>query len=193
MTPEPSALEAVGLSKAYGDRQVLCGLDMTVAAGEVVVLLGPNGAGKTTLFQLLTGLFAADAGLVVIAGADLRDDPNRALASMGIVFQQPALDLDLSVAANLRFAARLHEIAHTERAIRDALARVKLSADRRGAYACAGAEWRQPESGGVGVRHAFYGELDAVAAAAVVGAVLAVSFIMAVLGYDPQRGLVRAS
>lgn len=68
MTPEPSALEAVGLSKAYGDRHALCGLDMTVAAGEFVVLLGPNGAGKTTLFQLLTGLFAVDAGRVVNRG-----------------------------------------------------------------------------------------------------------------------------
>jgi ABC-2 type transport system ATP-binding protein len=74
----------------------------------MVALLGPNGAGKTTLFQLLTGLFVADGGSVEVLGADMRRDPVRALSQLGVVFQQPALDLNLTVRASLHFHADLH-------------------------------------------------------------------------------------
>ena len=75
--------------------------------GSFVALLGPNGAGKSTLFQVLTGLFAADEGDVEVAGLSLRREPRRALAHIGVVFQQQSLDLDLSVARNLQFQADL--------------------------------------------------------------------------------------
>jgi ABC-2 type transport system ATP-binding protein len=91
-----------------GRTQALDAVSLTVSPGEMVALLGPNGAGKTTLFQLLTGLFVADSGTVEVLGADMRRDPVRALAQLGVVFQQPALDLNLSVRASLRFHADLH-------------------------------------------------------------------------------------
>ncbi|MBK1715239.1 ATP-binding cassette domain-containing protein [Rubrivivax gelatinosus] len=97
-----------GLVKRYGERVALAGLSFTLAAGERVVLLGPNGAGKSTLFQVLTGLFAADEGDVEVVGLSLRRAPARALAEIGVVFQQMSLDLDLSVRHNLRFHAALH-------------------------------------------------------------------------------------
>jgi ABC-2 type transport system ATP-binding protein len=96
------------VSKRYGRTLALDRVSLQVEAGEMVALLGPNGAGKTTLFQLLTGLFVADAGSVEVLGADMRRDPVRALAQLGVVFQQPALDLNLSVRASLRFHADLH-------------------------------------------------------------------------------------
>jgi len=96
------------VSKRYGRTQALEAVSLQVRAGEMVALLGPNGAGKTTLFQLLTGLFVADAGSVEVLGADMRREPVRALAQLGVVFQQPALDLNLSVRASLRFHADLH-------------------------------------------------------------------------------------
>jgi ABC-2 type transport system ATP-binding protein len=96
------------VSKRYGRTQALDSVSLQVEAGEMVALLGPNGAGKTTLFQLLTGLFVADSGSVEVLGADMRRDPVRALAQLGVVFQQPALDLNLSVRASLRFHADLH-------------------------------------------------------------------------------------
>ena len=96
------------VSKRYGRTQALDRVSLQVGAGEMVALLGPNGAGKTTLFQLLTGLFVADSGSVEVLGADMRRDPVRALAQLGVVFQQPALDLNLSVRASLRFHADLH-------------------------------------------------------------------------------------
>ena len=83
-------------------------MSLAVAPGEMVALLGPNGAGKSTLFQLLTGLFVADSGSVEVLGSDMRRQPVRALAQLGVVFQQPALDLNLSVRASLRFHADLH-------------------------------------------------------------------------------------
>ena len=96
------------VSKRYGRTQALDRVSLQVEAGEMVALLGPNGAGKSTLFQLLTGLFVADSGSVEVLGADMRRDPVRALAQLGVVFQQPALDLNLSVRASLRFHADLH-------------------------------------------------------------------------------------
>jgi ABC-2 type transport system ATP-binding protein len=96
------------VSKRYGRTTALDGVSLAVDAGEMVALLGPNGAGKTTLFQLLTGLFVADSGSVEVLGADMRQDPVRALAQLGVVFQQPALDLNLTVRASLRFHADLH-------------------------------------------------------------------------------------
>ena len=96
-----------GLTQRYGPRTALQGLAFTLERGTFCALLGPNGAGKSTLFQVLTGLFAADEGEVEVAGASLRTDARRALAHIGVVFQQQALDLDLSVARNLQFQADL--------------------------------------------------------------------------------------
>ena len=96
------------VSKRYGKTLALDAVSLSVHPGEMVALLGPNGAGKSTLFQLLTGLFVADAGSVEVLGADMRREPVRALSQLGVVFQQPALDLNLSVRASLRFHADLH-------------------------------------------------------------------------------------
>ena len=109
------ALEVRGLSKSYGPLKALDEVDLAVAGGEFVGLLGPNGAGKTTLFQILSGLFVADGGSVHVLGHDIRYSATAALAGIGVVFQQPTLDLDLSVLANLRFSARMHGMPGAQR------------------------------------------------------------------------------
>jgi ABC-2 type transport system ATP-binding protein len=101
-------LRAEHLHKSYGAKPALHDLSLSLAAGELVVLLGPNGAGKSTLMQLLTGLFSPDQGSVRVLGHDMRSHASRALAGLGVVFQQPALDQDLSVMANLLFHTDLH-------------------------------------------------------------------------------------
>jgi len=125
-------LAVEGVAKSYGRVRALDAVDLTVEAGEFVALLGPNGAGKTTLFQLLSGLFVADAGAIRILGHDIRRDPVPALAALGIVFQQSTLDLDLSVVANLRFHARLHGLsgARANARIEAELARLGLTERR---------------------------------------------------------------
>jgi ABC-2 type transport system ATP-binding protein len=96
--------------KTYGAIRAVDGVSLAASGGEFVALLGPNGAGKSTLFQLLSGLFVPDSGRIAIMGHDMRRDPVPALAMLGIVFQQPTLDLELSVTGNLLFHAGLHGI-----------------------------------------------------------------------------------
>jgi ABC-2 type transport system ATP-binding protein len=101
-------LNAEHLHKSYAQTHALQGVSLQLRAGEMVALLGPNGAGKSTLLQLLTGLFSPDQGRIEVLGHDLRLNASRALAGLGVVFQQSALDLDLSVRANLLFHTDLH-------------------------------------------------------------------------------------
>ncbi|MFC3685277.1 ABC transporter ATP-binding protein [Hydrogenophaga luteola] len=105
-----TVLKAEGLHKAYNDKPALKGVSLSLRPGEMVALLGPNGAGKSTLLQLLTGLFTPDQGAITVLGHDMRAHPARALAGLGVVFQQSALDLDLTVMANLLFHTDLHGI-----------------------------------------------------------------------------------
>ena len=107
--PTP-ALVVEDVVKTYGPIRALDCVSFSASAGEFVALLGPNGAGKTTLFQLLSGLFVPDSGRIGVMGHDIRRDAVPALAMLGIVFQQPTLDLELSVTANLLFHAGLHGI-----------------------------------------------------------------------------------
>lgn len=110
----PPALEVAGISHAYGKRVALADIALTVMRGEFAVLLGPNGAGKSTLFALLTRLFEAQDGTIRIFDTLLRRQPERALARLGVVFQQPTLDLDLTVRQNLAYHAALHGLSRAE-------------------------------------------------------------------------------
>src|SRR3984885_7942530 len=96
--------------KTYGAIRAVDGVGFKASAGEFIALLGPNGAGKTTLFQLLSGLFVPDSGRIEVMGHDMSRDPVPALATLGIVFQQQTLALELTVTANLLFHAGLHGI-----------------------------------------------------------------------------------
>lgn len=144
MTIEGTALYVEGLAKRFGAREVLRGISFSIRPGEFVALLGPNGAGKTTLFQILTGLYATDAGTVAIAGhaMDRASAWPAALGELGVVFQQPALDLDLSVEANLVFHAALHGLER--RSSRD---RLRALLDRFGLADRAGEQCRKLSGG----------------------------------------------
>jgi len=127
-----SALEIAGVSHTYR-RKALDGVSFTVASGEFVVLLGLNGAGKTTLFSLIAGLLGLQGGALRVLGHPLPRERTQALAGCGFVFQQPALDLDLTVRETLRYHAALHGLSRrdAERRIDEELARSGLS-DRAG-------------------------------------------------------------
>lgn len=108
------ALEVTGLSYSFGAKPALNDVSFTVEAASFTALLGPNGAGKTTFFSLATRLFDCPAGSIRIFGRDVRRHPGEALARLGVVFQDPTLDLDLSVEQNLRYAAALHGLGRRE-------------------------------------------------------------------------------
>ncbi|HMV69855.1 MAG TPA: ATP-binding cassette domain-containing protein, partial [Myxococcota bacterium] len=71
-------IEAQGLGRTLGGREVVGGLDFAVRAGEVVGLLGPNGAGKSTTLRMLAGLLRPSTGRAIVAGCDVAGDPRRA-------------------------------------------------------------------------------------------------------------------
>ncbi|MDZ7908383.1 MAG: ABC transporter ATP-binding protein [Gemmobacter sp.] len=121
-------LQIQGVSYRYGAKEALSGLSFDVPAGQFCALLGPNGAGKSTLFSLLTRLFTSREGQIIVAGQDLARHPRAALARMGVVFQQPTLDLDLTVRRNLLYFAALHGIAgrEAERRAAEALERLGM-------------------------------------------------------------------
>jgi ABC-2 type transport system ATP-binding protein len=126
------ALEVDGLGFSYGERFALRDISFAVRGGAFAALLGPNGAGKTTLFSLITHLFESRRGAIRIGGWDIRANPCKALAGMGVVFQQPTLDLDLTVRQNLRYFAALHGIERraADRRIDRELARLEVTAHR---------------------------------------------------------------
>lgn len=104
-------LRVNNLSYAYGAKTALDDVSFEVPEGRFCALLGPNGAGKSTLFALLTRLIVSPSGQIEIAGHDMRRNPRRALGQMGVVFQQPTLDLDLTVQHNLTYFAALHGLS----------------------------------------------------------------------------------
>jgi ABC-2 type transport system ATP-binding protein len=91
----------------YGSKQALDDVSFEVFPGRFTALLGPNGAGKTTLFSLITRLFDAPTGRIEICGRSASEWGAKALGPLGVVFQQPTLDLDLTVKQNLRYFAAL--------------------------------------------------------------------------------------
>jgi ABC-2 type transport system ATP-binding protein len=104
----PAALEVEGLTFARPTGFALDDVGFQTRTGRVTVLLGPNGAGKTTLVQCLCGLLRPHAGVVRVLGNDLARARTAALSRMGLVLQEPSLDLDLSVQQNLTYFAALH-------------------------------------------------------------------------------------
>jgi len=107
-TPVAPRLAAQGLTRRFGARTALDGLTFSVAPGEIFGLLGPNGAGKTTAFRILAGLLPPHAGSLSLDGrpADGGDAGYR--ARLGVVFQEPSLDLKLTGRENLRLGAALY-------------------------------------------------------------------------------------
>lgn len=136
------SLSVRDLSYSYGAKTALDGIGFEVAEGAFCALLGPNGAGKSTLFNLLTRLYTIPHGEIRIAGHDLRAEPLAALGDLGVVFQSPTLDLDLSVMRNLTYFAALHGIAG-----REARTRAEAALERLGMAERAGEKVRALNGG----------------------------------------------
>ena len=104
-------LVAEGLRKRYKQREVVKDFGLTLDAGEVVGLLGPNGAGKTTCFYMIVGLVPADAGRIVLDGADITAEPmhTRAKRGVGYLPQEPSVFRKLTVADNIMLVLELRD------------------------------------------------------------------------------------
>ncbi len=109
-------LEAKGLSKHYGKRHVVNGLNLSVHTGEIVGLLGPNGAGKTTTFYMMVGLIKPDGGNIFLDNEDLTTLPMYRRSRMGISYlpQEPSIFKKLTVEDNLRAVLEIKGLRRDE-------------------------------------------------------------------------------
>jgi ABC-2 type transport system ATP-binding protein len=100
-------IEAIGLSKRYGATRALDGLDLVADAGQVVAVLGPNGAGKTTFVRAVATLLRLDGGTLRVAGHDVRREPSKVRAAIGLAGQFAAVEAAMTGRENLEMVARL--------------------------------------------------------------------------------------
>jgi ABC-type multidrug transport system ATPase subunit len=103
-------LTLTAITKSFGERRVLDGVDLKIEAGERVALLGANGSGKTTMLRCIAGLAKADAGSIALAGFDLDADPIRARAHMSYLPQKSAFPPTLTVRETLAIVAKLRRL-----------------------------------------------------------------------------------
>ena len=107
--PSP-AIHITGISRRFGDRAAVDGIDLAVAGGELFAVLGPNGAGKTTLIRMLCCLLKPTAGTAAVMGHDIREDPLAVKRVLAVSPQETAIAERLNARENLRLMAALHGI-----------------------------------------------------------------------------------
>ncbi|MGW9171172.1 amino acid ABC transporter ATP-binding protein [Streptomyces decoyicus] len=138
-TADAKAIDVQGLRKAFGELEVLRGIDFSVARGEVVCVIGPSGSGKSTLLRCVNLLEEPSAGRVMVAGTEVTDpdvDIDRVRRRIGMVFQAFNLFPHLTALENLTIAQRRvlgRDRGEAERIARANLERVGLS-DKAGSY-----------------------------------------------------------
>ncbi len=113
-TMSSSSLQLVGVRRQIGQRTILAGIDLEVAAGECVALLGPSGCGKSTVLRLIAGLDRCDSGRISLAGRDLTTT-TAAERQVAMVFQSYALYPHLTVERNLSLGLELRRVPAAER------------------------------------------------------------------------------
>jgi ABC-type multidrug transport system ATPase subunit len=121
------AIDEHGLCKSFGARQVVAGLDLQVAEGQICGFLGGNGSGKTTTIRMLCGLLKPDAGGGTCLGLDIIEQSAEIRLQVGYMTQRFSFYGDLTVAENLDFVARLYQIPERARVVRETMERMELA------------------------------------------------------------------
>jgi lipopolysaccharide export system ATP-binding protein len=145
-----ATLRTTELTKSYGGRTVVKGVNVEIASGEVVGLLGANGAGKTTTFSMVVGLTAPDTGRVLLDGVDVTDDPMymRARKGIGYLPQEASIFRGLTVEQNIMAILETLDLSRNERRtrLRALLAELGLTPLAKSpAYTLSGGERRRVE------------------------------------------------
>jgi ABC-2 type transport system ATP-binding protein len=113
-----SIIEARNVVKSFGEIKAVSDISFEVKAGEIFAFLGPNGAGKSTTISMLTTMLRPTAGKLLLNGHDVTKDQAKARQSFGIVFQDPALEEELTAYENMKVHAVLYGIPREEQAAR---------------------------------------------------------------------------
>jgi lipopolysaccharide export system ATP-binding protein len=145
-----ATLQGRDLTKSFGGRTVVRGVNLELVSGEVVGLLGPNGAGKTTTFSMVVGLTGPDSGRVLLDGQDVTDDPMyvRARKGIGYLPQEASIFRGLTVEENIAAILETLDLDRVERRtrLRELLAELGLTPLARSpAYTLSGGERRRVE------------------------------------------------
>ena len=114
MAEQAPILQAISLTRSFGDLEALAGVDLTLDPGELYGLVGPDGAGKTTLVRILAGLMAPSDGRALLEGKDPLADRRAVRGALGYMPQAYSLYGDLTVDENLRFFGRLFDLSKAE-------------------------------------------------------------------------------
>ena len=128
--PDDLAIDVQGMTKRFGARTVVDGIDLQVRRGEVCGFLGPNGSGKTTFIRMLCGLLRPDDGSGRVLGLDVRHDNAAIKRQVGYMTQRFSFWEDLTVAENLAFVARIYGVPRRRAAVDAMLDRMGLQARR---------------------------------------------------------------
>jgi ABC-2 type transport system ATP-binding protein len=127
-------IDVTGLTKRFGDKTVVNGIDLQVRAGEIYGFLGPNGSGKTTFIRMLCGLLTPEAGRGTCLGLDVLHQQREIRMHVGYMTQRFSYYEDLSIRENLDFIARVYDIPDRKAAVDRSLQRLGL-AERSGQLA----------------------------------------------------------
>jgi len=120
------AIEARGITKLFGERHALRGMDLQVSRGERLVIFGPNGAGKTTLVKVLSTLVKPSSGSVWLDGVDIRERPAQIRRKISLVGHQTLLYDDLTIYENLKFYGKMYDVPNLEQRIQEVISWVQL-------------------------------------------------------------------
>src|SRR5262245_6374042 len=122
-----AAIEVRALEKQYGERRALAGIDLDVPRGICFGLLGPNGAGKSTAVGVLTTLLAPTSGSAFLLGCDVARERAAVRRQIGVVFQEPALDPELTAREQLALHAWLFHLPEPAARAADWIERLGLA------------------------------------------------------------------
>jgi heme exporter protein A len=123
-------IEACQLTKSFGPRTALAGVDLSIGRGEFVTLVGPNGAGKTTLLHILSTLSRPSSGTLRIAGLDPSRHGEQVRRHIGFLCHHTLLYDDLTAEQNLRFYARMYDLPRDSGRVEHLLEQVGLGIRR---------------------------------------------------------------
>ncbi|UCG54921.1 MAG: ABC transporter ATP-binding protein [Dehalococcoidia bacterium] len=111
------AIEVKGLTKSFGNKPALDGIDLSIEPGKTLAVFGPNGAGKTTLLKILASIMKPSTGEVFINGLNLKDNAELIRSQIGIVSHQVFLYSNLTAHENLLFYSRMYDVANHKQRI----------------------------------------------------------------------------
>lgn len=120
------AIDVHGLTKRFGPKVAVNGIDIAVPEGEVWGFLGPNGSGKTTTIRMLCGLLRPDAGSGTCLGHDVLTETDEIKRDVGYMTQRFSYWEDLSIRENLEFVARMYDVGEIKNKVGETLARLGL-------------------------------------------------------------------